>query len=123
MGGITAYLGDHVLFLCLLQYGLDRILGEEKSLALLARAIDPTQSAMMTDVVKLLSAICIVGEENTYVVASFILSFPSLYCLSNAERLFFYFLSHKTKTLFYYQLESKAYKIKAANNLQKTELP
>ncbi|KAJ4946948.1 hypothetical protein JOQ06_008991, partial [Pogonophryne albipinna] len=47
------------------KYGLDRILGEEKSLALLARAIDPTQSAMMTDVVKLLSAICIVGEENT----------------------------------------------------------
>uniref|UniRef100_A0A8C5GWM9 Protein diaphanous homolog 3-like n=1 Tax=Gouania willdenowi TaxID=441366 RepID=A0A8C5GWM9_GOUWI len=46
-------------------YGLDRILGEEKSLALLARAIDPSQSAMMTDVVKLLSAICIVGEENT----------------------------------------------------------
>nr|XP_046246873.1 protein diaphanous homolog 3-like isoform X3 [Scatophagus argus]XP_046246882.1 protein diaphanous homolog 3-like isoform X3 [Scatophagus argus] len=47
------------------KYGLDRILGEERSLALLARAIDPTQSAMMTDVVKLLSAICIVGEENT----------------------------------------------------------
>ncbi|XP_026176024.1 protein diaphanous homolog 3 isoform X3 [Mastacembelus armatus] len=47
------------------KYGLDRILGEEKSLALLARAIDPSQSAMMTDVVKLLSAICIVGEDNT----------------------------------------------------------
>ncbi|KAM4630487.1 protein diaphanous homolog 3-like [Polymixia lowei] len=47
------------------KYGLERILGEEKSLALLARAIDPNQSAMMTDVVKLLSAICIVGEENT----------------------------------------------------------
>uniref|UniRef100_UPI003AAF4539 protein diaphanous homolog 3-like n=1 Tax=Centroberyx gerrardi TaxID=166262 RepID=UPI003AAF4539 len=47
------------------KYGLERILGEEKSLALLARAIDPTQPAMMTDVVKLLSAICIVGEENT----------------------------------------------------------
>ncbi|KAK2853873.1 hypothetical protein Q5P01_006534 [Channa striata] len=47
------------------KYGLDRILGEERSLALLARAIDPSQSAMMTDVVKLLSAICIVGEENT----------------------------------------------------------
>uniref|UniRef100_A0A8K9XP91 Diaphanous related formin 3 n=1 Tax=Oncorhynchus mykiss TaxID=8022 RepID=A0A8K9XP91_ONCMY len=38
---------------------------EEKCLTLLARAIDPTQPAMMTDVVKLLSAICIVGEENT----------------------------------------------------------
>nr|XP_057944944.1 protein diaphanous homolog 3-like [Doryrhamphus excisus] len=46
------------------KYGLDRILGEERSLTLLARAIDPTQSAMMIDVVKLLSAICIVGEEN-----------------------------------------------------------
>ncbi|XP_068173739.1 protein diaphanous homolog 3-like [Antennarius striatus] len=46
------------------KYGLDRILGEEKSLVLLARAIDPTHSAMMTDVVKLLSAICIVGEDN-----------------------------------------------------------
>uniref|UniRef100_A0A672K9Y1 Protein diaphanous homolog 3-like n=1 Tax=Sinocyclocheilus grahami TaxID=75366 RepID=A0A672K9Y1_SINGR len=48
-----------------LQYGLERILGEEKSLTLLAQAIDPGQPAMMTDVVKLLSAICIVGEENT----------------------------------------------------------
>ncbi|XP_063068121.1 protein diaphanous homolog 3-like [Engraulis encrasicolus] len=47
------------------KYGLERILGEEKSLALLARAMDPGQPAMMTDVVKLLSAICIVGEENT----------------------------------------------------------
>uniref|UniRef100_A0A6Q2YCH1 Diaphanous-related formin 3 n=1 Tax=Esox lucius TaxID=8010 RepID=A0A6Q2YCH1_ESOLU len=47
------------------KYGLERILGEEKSLTLLARAIDPTQPSMMTDVVKLLSAICIVGEENT----------------------------------------------------------
>uniref|UniRef100_A0AAR2KFW8 Diaphanous-related formin 3 n=1 Tax=Pygocentrus nattereri TaxID=42514 RepID=A0AAR2KFW8_PYGNA len=47
------------------KYGLERILGEEKSLALLARAMDPCQPAMMTDVVKLLSAICIVGEENT----------------------------------------------------------
>ncbi|XP_056134273.1 protein diaphanous homolog 3 [Lampris incognitus] len=47
------------------KYGLERIFGEEKCLALLARAIDPTQPAMMTDVVKLLSAICIVGEENT----------------------------------------------------------
>ncbi|XDV51445.1 hypothetical protein PO909_020319 [Leuciscus waleckii] len=47
------------------KYGLDRILGEETSLALLAQAIDPCQPAMMTDVVKLLSAICIVGEENT----------------------------------------------------------
>ncbi|XP_041936470.1 protein diaphanous homolog 3-like isoform X1 [Alosa sapidissima] len=47
------------------KYGLERILGEEKSLSLLARAMDPSQPAMMTDVVKLLSAICIVGEENT----------------------------------------------------------
>ncbi|XP_073732265.1 protein diaphanous homolog 3 isoform X1 [Misgurnus anguillicaudatus] len=47
------------------KYGLERILGEENSLALLAQAIDPCQPAMMTDVVKLLSAICIVGEENT----------------------------------------------------------
>uniref|UniRef100_A0A672KCS6 Protein diaphanous homolog 3-like n=1 Tax=Sinocyclocheilus grahami TaxID=75366 RepID=A0A672KCS6_SINGR len=47
------------------KYGLERILGEEKSLTLLAQAIDPGQPAMMTDVVKLLSAICIVGEENT----------------------------------------------------------
>ncbi|XP_061618855.1 protein diaphanous homolog 3-like isoform X3 [Phyllopteryx taeniolatus] len=46
------------------KYGLDRILGEERSLTLLSRAIDPTQSAMMTDVMKLLSAICIVGEDN-----------------------------------------------------------
>ncbi len=55
----------HKCFSVYLQYGLERILGEEQSLALLAQAIDPSQPAMMTDVVKLLSAICIVGEENT----------------------------------------------------------
>lgn len=65
---VAECLGNLVL---LLQYGLDRILGEEKSLALLARAIDPSQSAMMTDVVKLLSAICIVGEDNMFVIFSF----------------------------------------------------
>lgn len=59
-------MGNAHLPLCC-QYGLDRIFGEEKSLALLAQAMDPHQPAMMTDVVKLLSAICIVGEENTYV--------------------------------------------------------
>uniref|UniRef100_A0A8D3BPI3 Diaphanous-related formin 3 n=1 Tax=Scophthalmus maximus TaxID=52904 RepID=A0A8D3BPI3_SCOMX len=66
--GHEVHVLTHVYFyrlLIYLTYGLDRILGEEKSLSLLARAIDPTQSAMMTDVVKLLSAICIVGEENT----------------------------------------------------------
>lgn len=72
MGQIAECLGNSVLLS--LQYGLDRILGEEKSLALLARAIDPNQSAMMTDVVKLLSAICIVGEENTYVLDSLSIS-------------------------------------------------
>ncbi|XP_075447161.1 protein diaphanous homolog 3 isoform X8 [Ascaphus truei] len=46
------------------KYGLDRIMGEERSLSLLAKAMDPKQANMMTDVVKLLSAICIVGEEN-----------------------------------------------------------
>lgn len=77
---------NHVL--CLWQYGLDRILAEEKCLALLARAIDPTQSAMMTDIVKLLSAICIVGEENTYVFASLIISTHlCLYSFFDVERL------------------------------------
>uniref|UniRef100_A0A8C3U6Y3 Diaphanous related formin 3 n=1 Tax=Catharus ustulatus TaxID=91951 RepID=A0A8C3U6Y3_CATUS len=47
------------------KYGLERILGEERSLLLLAKAIDPKQTNMMTDIVKLLSAMCIVGEENT----------------------------------------------------------
>ncbi|NXA01291.1 DIAP3 protein, partial [Nesospiza acunhae] len=46
------------------KYGLERILGEERSLLLLAKAIDPKQTNMMTDIVKLLSAMCIVGEEN-----------------------------------------------------------
>ncbi|XP_068277947.1 protein diaphanous homolog 3 [Nyctibius grandis] len=46
------------------KYGLERILGEERSLLLLIKAIDPKQTNMMTDVVKLLSAMCIVGEEN-----------------------------------------------------------
>ncbi|NXD70417.1 DIAP3 protein, partial [Eolophus roseicapillus] len=45
-------------------YGLERILGEERSLLLLIKAIDPKQTNMMTDIVKLLSAMCIVGEEN-----------------------------------------------------------
>ncbi|KAM8785913.1 protein diaphanous homolog 3 isoform 1-T1 [Rhynchonycteris naso] len=46
------------------QYGLERIMSEERSLSLLARAIDPRHPGMMTDVVKLLSAVCIVGEES-----------------------------------------------------------
>ncbi|NXM19092.1 DIAP3 protein, partial [Ploceus nigricollis] len=46
------------------KYGLERILGEERSLLLLSKAIDPKQTNMMTDIVKLLSAMCIVGEEN-----------------------------------------------------------
>uniref|UniRef100_A0A7M4FPM1 Diaphanous related formin 3 n=1 Tax=Crocodylus porosus TaxID=8502 RepID=A0A7M4FPM1_CROPO len=46
------------------KYGLERIMGEERSLSLLTKAIDPKQTNMMTDIVKLLSAICIVGEEN-----------------------------------------------------------
>ncbi|XP_048350879.1 protein diaphanous homolog 3 [Sphaerodactylus townsendi] len=46
------------------QYGLERIMGEQRSLSLLAKTIDPKHTSMMTDVVKLLSAICIVGEEN-----------------------------------------------------------
>ncbi|XP_009865301.1 PREDICTED: protein diaphanous homolog 3-like, partial [Apaloderma vittatum] len=46
------------------KYGLERILGEERSLLLLIKAIDPKQTNMMTDIVKLLSAMCIIGEEN-----------------------------------------------------------
>ncbi|XP_049502993.1 protein diaphanous homolog 3 isoform X3 [Panthera uncia] len=45
-------------------YGLERIMSEERSLSLLAKAIDPKHPSMMTDVVKLLSAVCIVGEES-----------------------------------------------------------
>ncbi|XP_023558144.1 protein diaphanous homolog 3 [Octodon degus] len=46
------------------QYGLERIMSEKRSLSLLAKAMDPTHPSIMTDVVKLLSAVCIVGEEN-----------------------------------------------------------
>ncbi|XP_031231233.1 protein diaphanous homolog 2 [Mastomys coucha] len=46
------------------KFGLQRILGDERSLLLLARTIDPKQQNMMTETVKILSAICIVGEEN-----------------------------------------------------------
>ncbi len=49
---------------CVSQYGLQRILGDERSLLLLARAIDPKQTNMMTEIVKILSAFCIIGEEN-----------------------------------------------------------
>uniref|UniRef100_A0A8C0EPS8 Diaphanous related formin 2 n=1 Tax=Bubo bubo TaxID=30461 RepID=A0A8C0EPS8_BUBBB len=60
---------QHKLIQCLKafmnnKYGLQRILGDERSLLLLARAIDPKQPHMMTETVKILSAICIVGEEN-----------------------------------------------------------
>ncbi|XP_035315214.1 protein diaphanous homolog 2 isoform X3 [Cricetulus griseus] len=46
------------------KFGLQRILGDERSLLLLARAIDPKQPNMMTEIVKILSAICIVAEDN-----------------------------------------------------------
>ena len=51
----------------MLQYGLERIMSEERSLSLLAKAIEPEHPSMMTDVVKLLSAVCIVGEESMWV--------------------------------------------------------
>ncbi|KPP79663.1 hypothetical protein Z043_100739 [Scleropages formosus] len=61
---------QHKLIQCLKafmnnKYGLQRILGDERSLLLLARAIDPKQTSMMTEIVKILSAVCIIGEENT----------------------------------------------------------
>ncbi|XP_019511445.1 PREDICTED: protein diaphanous homolog 3 [Hipposideros armiger] len=46
------------------QYGLERIMSEERSLSLLAKAMDSAHPSMMTDAVKLLSAVCIVGEES-----------------------------------------------------------
>ncbi|XP_056396531.1 protein diaphanous homolog 2 [Hyla sarda] len=60
---------QHKLIQCLKafmnnKYGLQRMLGEERSLTLLARAIDPKQANMMTEILKILSAICIVGEDN-----------------------------------------------------------
>uniref|UniRef100_A0A8C5EXK6 Diaphanous-related formin 2 n=1 Tax=Gouania willdenowi TaxID=441366 RepID=A0A8C5EXK6_GOUWI len=60
---------QHKLIQCLKafmnnKYGLQRILGDERSLLLLARAIDPKQTSMMTEIVKILSAFCIIGEEN-----------------------------------------------------------
>ncbi|XP_075692703.1 protein diaphanous homolog 2 isoform X1 [Rhinoderma darwinii] len=60
---------QHKLIQCLKafmnnKYGLQRMLEEEKSLTLLARAIDPKQANMMTEILKILSAICIVGEDN-----------------------------------------------------------
>ncbi|XP_043830014.1 protein diaphanous homolog 2 isoform X2 [Dromiciops gliroides] len=60
---------QHKLIQCLKafmnnKFGLQRILGDERSLLLLARAIDPRQPNMMTEIVKILSAICIVGEDN-----------------------------------------------------------
>ncbi|XP_075576527.1 protein diaphanous homolog 2 [Pelecanus crispus] len=60
---------QHKLIQCLKafmnnKYGLQRILGDERGLLLLSRAIDPKQPQMMTETVKLLSALCIVGEEN-----------------------------------------------------------
>uniref|UniRef100_A0A8C3J1V2 Diaphanous related formin 2 n=1 Tax=Calidris pygmaea TaxID=425635 RepID=A0A8C3J1V2_9CHAR len=59
---------QHKLIQCLKafmnnKYGLQRILGDERSLLLLSRAIDPKQPHMMTETVKILSAICIVGED------------------------------------------------------------
>ncbi|XP_021261384.1 protein diaphanous homolog 2 isoform X2 [Numida meleagris] len=61
---------QHKLIQCLKafmnnKYGLQRILGDERSLLLLSRAIDPKQPHMMTETVKILSAICIVEEEKS----------------------------------------------------------
>nr|DBA33035.1 TPA: hypothetical protein GDO54_000771 [Pyxicephalus adspersus] len=61
---LVSYLDSLRVSLTSNPYGLERIMGEERSLSLLAKAMDPKQPNMMTDVVKLLSAICIVGEEN-----------------------------------------------------------
>ncbi|GAA6095302.1 protein diaphanous homolog 2 isoform X1 [Tachysurus ichikawai] len=60
---------QHKLIQCLKafmnnKYGLQRILGDVRSLLLLARAIDPKQPNMMTEIVKILSAVCIIGEDN-----------------------------------------------------------
>ncbi|XP_024138996.1 protein diaphanous homolog 2 isoform X1 [Oryzias melastigma] len=60
---------QHKLIQCLKAFmnnkdGLQKILGDERSLLLLARAIDPRQTSMMTEIVKILSAVCIIGEEN-----------------------------------------------------------
>ncbi|XP_058252712.1 protein diaphanous homolog 2 isoform X5 [Hemibagrus wyckioides] len=60
---------QHKLIQCLKafmnnKYGLQRILGDARSLLLLARAIDPKQPNMMTEIVKILSAVCIIGEDN-----------------------------------------------------------
>ncbi|XP_023814767.1 protein diaphanous homolog 2 isoform X3 [Oryzias latipes] len=60
---------QHKLIQCLKAFmnnkdGLQKILGDERSLLLLARAIDPKQTSMMTEIVKILSAVCIIGEEN-----------------------------------------------------------
>ncbi|XP_077464737.1 protein diaphanous homolog 2 isoform X3 [Stigmatopora argus] len=60
---------QHKLIQCLKafmnnKYGLQRILGDERSLLLLARSVDPKQTGMMTETVKILSAFCIIGEEN-----------------------------------------------------------
>ncbi|RMB97814.1 hypothetical protein DUI87_25671 [Hirundo rustica rustica] len=60
---------QHKLIQCLKafmnnKYGLQRILGDERGLLLLSRAIDPKQPHMMTETVKILSALCIIGEEN-----------------------------------------------------------
>ncbi|XP_029139273.1 protein diaphanous homolog 3 [Protobothrops mucrosquamatus] len=46
------------------KYGLERIMSEKRSFSLLAKTIDPKQINMMTDAVKLLSAMCIIGDEN-----------------------------------------------------------
>uniref|UniRef100_A0A8C3Q7Y2 Uncharacterized protein n=1 Tax=Geospiza parvula TaxID=87175 RepID=A0A8C3Q7Y2_GEOPR len=57
---------QHKLIQCLKAFmnNKGKILGDERSLLLLSRAIDPKQPHMMTETVKILSAICIVGEEN-----------------------------------------------------------
>ncbi|XP_017671492.1 PREDICTED: protein diaphanous homolog 2 isoform X2 [Lepidothrix coronata] len=60
---------QHKLIQCLRafmnnKYGLQRIIGDQRGLLLLSRAIDPKQPHMMTETVKILSAICIVGEES-----------------------------------------------------------
>uniref|UniRef100_UPI00358FAF50 protein diaphanous homolog 2-like isoform X2 n=1 Tax=Myxine glutinosa TaxID=7769 RepID=UPI00358FAF50 len=47
------------------KYGLMRMLGEELGILLLARAVHPSYPPMMADALKLLSALCIVEEDES----------------------------------------------------------
>ncbi len=54
--------GVGLLFLLLFQFGIRDMFDREYGIVTLCRAIDPKNKVMMTDTVKLVAAVCLIGD-------------------------------------------------------------